>query len=189
MKRTFIAFDVIPEPDLKSAYETVRQKLRNERITWVQPDRLHVTLKFLGDTGEEQIPLIRKALAETVVNYNPFRIKLEGLGIFKNVHDPRVLWIGCQTERSLAELRDKIDLTLSMLGFAKEDRSFSPHITLGRIKLMRQTNHLSEIITAFKDRIFQESVISEIIFYESRLSSEGSVYTVIEKFKVLPSQS
>jgi 2'-5' RNA ligase len=189
MIRTFIAFDIIPSEALTEVIQTIMHKLRNERITWVQPGTLHVTLKFLGDTGEQQIPLIKQSLAKSVLSCNPFRIMLEGIGVFKNIHDPRVLWMGCRTEKSLADLRDKIDLALNMLGYEKEARAFSPHITLGRIKLMRQTNHLSEIIAAFKEKVFQESQINEIIFYESRLSANGAVYTPIEKFKFPPSQS
>ncbi len=189
MKRTFIALDIIPDILLKEAIETIRQKLRGERISWTQTDSLHLTLKFLGDTPEEQIPLITKALAQTIMPFSPFKINLEGIGVFKNIHDPRVLWVGCRVDNQLPNLRDKIDSTLASLGFQNETRDFSPHITLGRIKMIRQIYSLSEILTTYKNKVFQESLINEVIFYESRLQPAGAVYTVIEKFTAHPSQS
>ncbi|HEX2393722.1 MAG TPA: RNA 2',3'-cyclic phosphodiesterase, partial [Bacteroidales bacterium] len=184
MKRTFIAFDITPSEAVKEVFETVRHKLRNERISWTDPDRLHITLKFLGDTTEEKIPSIVSAVNATVRPYDPFRVILTGLGVFRNIHDPHVIWMGCRIENSLVTFKQELEAAIGALGFEVEKRTFSPHLTLGRIKLIRQTNHLSEILTAYKEKVFQEFMVTDLIYYESRLTPSGSVYTPIDKFTI-----
>jgi len=189
MKRTFIAFDIIPSETVKEVFETVRHRLRNERITWIDPGNLHITVKFLGDTDDALIPEIISCANRITVAYEPFRLNLKGLGVFRNIHDPNVLWMGCRIEDSLAKLKNELELSLNSLGFETETRVFSPHLTLGRIKLLRQTNQLGELLTAYKDREFQEMMIHELVYYESRLTPLGSVYTQLQRFTIGPSRS
>lgn len=189
MKRTFIAFDIKPSEKVKEVYEIVRHKLRNERINWIDPDNLHITLKFLGNTEEELIPELIKNTASVITTYNPFTLNLQGLGVFRNIHDPHVIWMGCRIEDSMAELKTELERALKNLGFESESRAFSPHLTLGRIKLIRQTNQLKELLTQYKDLEFQKIIIRELIYYESRLTASGSVYTPLHRFTIGPVQS
>jgi len=184
MKRTFIAFNINPSETVKETYEILRQRLRTERINWIDPGKLHITVKFLGDTEEDSLPAITDTLSQIIAPYKPFRINLHGLGVFRNIHDPHVIWMGCRIEDPMISLKAEIEESLGNFGFEPEKRGFSPHLTLGRIKMMRQTNQLSELIAIYKDQQFQELLIDELIFYESKLTSAGSVYTPIEVFRL-----
>jgi 2'-5' RNA ligase len=185
MKRTFIAFDITPSNETKAAYELIRFKLRLEKINWIPDSNFHITLKFLGDTEKELIPDIIRKIDTIVTNHRPVNLGLHGIGVFKNLHDPRVLWMGCNFERNLVILAKEMDEGMKAFGYAPENRDFAPHLTLGRIKQIRQINQLSEIIAMYKETEFQRQKIEDIIFYESLLSSSGSTYIPIEKFRLV----
>jgi 2'-5' RNA ligase len=184
MKRTFIAFDIVPAASTKAAYDEIRLKLKQEKITWVDDARFHLTLKFLGDTKEEQIPEISETLEKAISGFKSFPVTLAGMGIFKNVHDPRVLWLGCRFDDRIEQIKKAIDDALVPFGFEAEGRSFSPHFTLGRIKQIRQVNPLTELIAAYSGVEFQQQQIRQIIFYESHLKPTGALYTPISVFSL-----
>jgi 2'-5' RNA ligase len=189
MKRTFIAFDIKPSETVIGVYDTVRSRLRNGRISWIDQDKLHVTVKFIGDTEEILIPEIISAVSAVIKKYEPFKLSLQGLGVFRNIHDPHVMWMGCRIEDRLAGLKSELEVSLKALGFGAETKMFAPHLTLGRIKLLRETNQLKELLYEFNDKLFQEVMINELIYYESRLTSSGSVYTPLHRFTIGPSLS
>jgi 2'-5' RNA ligase len=97
--------------------------------------------------------------------------------------------MGCSIDNSLIKLREKIEEGMAELGFASEKRGYSPHLTIGRIKYLRQTDHLSKIIADYKSKVFQEIKVTELIYYESKLRPSGSVYIPIQKFTFGLSQS
>jgi 2'-5' RNA ligase len=189
MKRTFIAFDIKPSETVIGFYDTLRSRLRDSRISWIDQDKLHITVKFLGDTEEVLIPQIISAVSVIIEKHEPFRLSLLGLGIFRNFHDPHVIWIGCRIEERLAGLKSELEVSLKAFGFMTETRKFAPHLTLGRIKLLRQTNQLKDLLYEFKGRFFQEVMINELIYYESRLTPSGSIYTPLHRFTIGPSLS
>jgi 2'-5' RNA ligase len=182
VKRTFIAFDIIPSPETKAFYEQIRHKLRLEKINWIEDAGFHMTLKFLGDTPEESIPGITESLRIVSDHYAPFNISLNGLGLFKSLREPRVIWIGCDFDPVLGKIRKEIDDTLETFGFPSDQRRFTPHLTLGRIKQIRQVNQLAEIIAAYQEVHFQQQQVKEIIFYESQLSPSGARYMPLYTF-------
>jgi 2'-5' RNA ligase len=184
MKRTFIAFDITPETETRSAYEVIRQKLRYENISWISDRNFHMTLKFLGDTPEENIPGICKTIRNCLTEFSSFPVILAGVGLFKNIHDPRVLWMGCRADAELEKIKTSLEKELAAFGFEPDERRFSPHLTLGRIKQVRQVNQLTEVISMFREKVFQVQEVKEIIYYESRLKPTGAVYTPIEVFRL-----
>jgi 2'-5' RNA ligase len=183
MKRTFIAIDIIPSSTLTEAYELIRYRMRLERINWVPVGNLHITLSFLGDTAEDGIPEITRAMQLAVKDRSAFNLTLHSLGIFKNLNDPRVLWLGCDYDETMVLIKKELDAQLEPLGFKGEKRTFAPHLTLGRIKSLRQQNQLIQLITQFKDTVFQTQKISSIVFYESRLTSSGPDYIPLQEIK------
>ncbi len=108
------------------------------RLRWVQPDTFHLTLKFLGDIPEPQVPLIKRALADCCAGAAPTTLTFEQLGVFPSLRAPRVLWIGAPTaaggSASLSALAAAIDQALVPLGFPAERKPFQPHLTLARIR-------------------------------------------------------
>jgi 2'-5' RNA ligase len=182
MKRLFLAIDINPGTPLLDAFDNLRHTLRMEKINWVRKDQMHLTLAFLGDTEEEIIPGLVSAMEAVVSANHSFTLTLAGLGVFRNIHDPRVIWTGCESEKEFGLIKGETDRVLTTLGFEAEERPFSPHLTLGRIKSIRHLNHLSQLIGVYKDTVFQSENIRKIVLYESRLTTDGPEYTPVQGF-------
>ncbi|MBN2813900.1 MAG: RNA 2',3'-cyclic phosphodiesterase [Bacteroidales bacterium] len=182
MIRTFIAVDIIPAPALRNAYEYIRKQLRSERISWVPEGNMHLTLTFLGDTAEEALPGIFRILDGVAVKFHPFEIEIANAGVFKNLNDPRILWLGCNRCDSLGQIKKEQETSLSTLGFRAENRIFLPHLTLGRIKSACQPGLLQGVLSAYSGVVFQQQQIDRLLLYESRLMPGGAEYRVLKQF-------
>ena len=182
MKRTFIAIKINPKAKLLEAYTKLRNELKNEKIKWVDGDNFHVTLFFLGETSEEQISIVKGMLDKLITSHEAFEMNLQGLGVFKNIHKPRVLWAGIRNYEPLKEIKESLDHEMKDLGFTPDNREFKPHLTLARIKWIEDKNKLEHLILEHQDEDFQKTAIEQVIFYESTLKQTGPVYTPIGKF-------
>ena len=176
MQRTFIAFKILPGQKMSACIGTVREALGRERITWVDPGKLHITLRFLGDTGLPQVSEVEGILERIVPGFACPELVFRGMGLFRDIRDPRVLWIGMDPGPILPKLKEALDRELAGIGFPPEDRKFRPHLTLARIKYIRNTDPLEEVLEKYSDAVFQKSRISEILYYESILKPEGPEY-------------
>lgn len=145
MIRTFVAVEL--GADLRTfvarAQDQIKERLvrsllrmgRDVRVQWVRPDSIHLTLKFLGDIEEDLVERIRAALAPAVSGVSPFSVGVERVGVFPDLRNPRVLWLGLSGPvETLVRLAADTDAALHSLGFPREERPFSPHLTLARIK-------------------------------------------------------
>jgi len=135
--RTFIALTL---PDgAREALGAVSQELApqvpEKSVKWVTPERIHLTLRFLGDTAVDKLDDVAKGLDTVAAASAPFTLHLDQLGCFPNERRPRVIWVGVRgaTEEAAA-LKGAIDRMLAPLGWEPEKRSFHPHLTLGRVK-------------------------------------------------------
>jgi len=183
-RRLFFAVDILPGKALLEAYDLIRYRLRLEKINWVATDQMHITLAFLGDTEDEVIPDIITGATEVLNLHREFEITLSAAGVFKNLHDPRVFWIGCLATPEFQQIKSDLDRVLAGSGYEPDNRVFSPHLTLGRIKGLRNPNQLAQLITLYKDVYFQQDVIRQVILYESRLTPEGPEYTPVQVFNL-----
>lgn len=179
MKRTFIAIKIHPGEKMRLILDYFKQTLSAERIKWVNPGVMHITIAFLGDTDEKIIPAISEKIKRISKDYPPFELIFRSSGIFKNIRDPRVIWIGTEINPVLQDIKLRLDDELSEYGFEKETREFRPHLTLGRIKWIKNITALEQAIQQYKDQEVQKELINEIIFYESVLKPEGPVYLPI----------
>jgi RNA 2',3'-cyclic 3'-phosphodiesterase len=184
MKRTFLAVDIRPNEKMKEDFELIRYRLRLERINWVSAEQLHITTNFLGDTDEDLIPVMVQRIEKSTTFPPAFELVIRSFGVFKNIQDPRVIWLGCDPCPALHQIKTELDLVLSGLGFNVETKGFLPHLTLGRVKNLRQANQLSQLIALYKDVVFQKHWIDQVIFYESILTPAGPEYTRIKDFRL-----
>jgi 2'-5' RNA ligase len=186
MKRTFIAFRIEPLEEMSACIEHLQDALRTEKMKWVDPGKLHITLRFLGDTDPGQVQETGRILGETVQHFESPEVAFRGLGLFRNIRDPRVLWIGMDTGIILPELKTALDHELEGIGFPPEERKFRPHLTLARIKFIRDRESLGDLISEYSDTLFQQNRIEELIYYESILRPEGPEYIPLRKtsFKI-----
>ena len=182
MKRTFIAVKIKPEDKLLKTYTKLKNELDNEKIKWVNSDNFHLTLFFLGDTSEEKIEEVKNQLSNIADQYAGFSIRLQGIGVFKNISKPRVLWVGIHQYDILQSLKTLIDKEMTVLGFHPEAREFKPHLTLARIKWINDKQKLSQLLEEYKLEFFQQTEIKELVYYESVLRSTGPIYKPIEKY-------
>lgn len=147
-------------------------------VAWVRPEGMHLTLKFLGNVPEARIPDIGDALREVAVNRKPFRISVEGTGAFPNLRRPRVVWADVREGReALISLAGAVDAALAGLGFPPEDRPFSPHLTLGRVKAPSRLEGLTAQVESHAEDCFGEMTVNELILFQSELSPKGAKYT------------
>jgi 2'-5' RNA ligase len=179
MKRTFIAIKIHPGKEMRNILDYFKQQLSGEKIKWVDPENMHITISFLGDTDEKMIGSISDIIKQTAMDHPPFELVFSGAGVFKNLRDPRVLWIGTEINPVLQNMKISLENELSGFGFEKENREFRPHLTLGRIKWIKNTAILEEAIQQYKDQEIQREYINELIYYESILKPEGPVYLTI----------
>jgi len=180
-KRIFIAIKVDPGDILAKAIDAFKSSFPGNVVRWTDKDNIHITLCFLGDTGNEKIPGIISMMEKVCSATDCFEVTLRSTGIFRDINDPRILWIGIDRSENLKRLNKLITTGLEAEGCPVEKRSFSPHITIGRVKRNATAN--KEIFSSFLDNyhniIFRTMNVSEIILYESVLLPAGPVYRPI----------
>jgi RNA 2',3'-cyclic 3'-phosphodiesterase len=182
MKRVFIAVKVDPDDLLLRMISTLQSLLAAEKIKWVDPVNVHITLAFLGDTEEKKIKAIAGMLKDKCSGFQEFDFKLAGAGVFKNYRDPRIIWAGITSQDKLCALENKIAEGLKSIGFVIEERQYKPHLTLGRIKSCRDTENLKSVLEEYRDKLFQVVHVNEIILFESILSQTGPIYESLGNF-------
>jgi 2'-5' RNA ligase len=175
--RTFIAVDIGPIGDLVKFEEELQDS--GAELKLVEPDNIHITLKFLGDTSEELVPEINNIISESAENIKPFNMKFIGAGAFPNLNYMKVLWVGIFDPGPLPTIAKELDSNLHKLGFKSEKRQFRPHITMGRVKSKRNKDALKKVILNSKDREFGEISIDSIKLKKSILDSKGPTYYTI----------
>lgn len=180
--RTFIAVE-IPSV-IKEKISELQEKLKKDqaRVSWVKPNNIHITLKFLGNVDESKITDIERAIENAVNQIKPFSTEVVSVGVFPNYKKPRVIWIAAKSEKDLLKLlAQQIDNELHKLGFEKESRSFEPHLTIGRVKMhggIRGIIRKLEQNVDFNAGIF---TVKEIIVMRSDLKPTGAVYTPLKR--------
>ena len=182
--RTFIAI-AIPK-NIKDKIGVYEEPLKKEKakISWVKPENIHITLKFLGEVEENKISEIYEALKKCVSNQKPFDIEVMGTGGFPNLNRPRVIWVGLKKgSEELKTLAKSIDNELEKLGFQKEKRGFSPHLTVGRVKSIYNIHEFVKKMNSveFKGDTF---TADEILIMKSDLKPTGAVYTKLHTIKL-----
>lgn len=179
MKRLFIAIHFQAAPELSELLENLARKLKHERINWVQPGNLHLTLKFIGETADERINDIVTVMQQAADNQNKFAFNLDKIGIFGSSYNPRVLWIGSmETVPQMLVLANTILDGCDAIGFPRDRQNFVPHLTLGRIKGLNDKKFFQQVMQKIPQQHFQQSEVNEIRLYESILRKEGPIYVV-----------
>ena len=181
--RCFVALNLPPE--LKGRLAELEARLKEARadVSWVKPENIHLTLKFLGGVEETRIPLIKRAIQEGLRGGGPLVLSLAGLGVFPNPRSPRVIWVGVEgdTER-MEKLQKRLEQALEGVGFPREARSFSPHMTLGRMRSRQGTAGLMELVERLGEYRAGSIEAESIELMRSQLHPAGAIYTILESF-------
>ena len=172
--RLFTAIDLPSEILLR--LERLLSALRPEALVkWSPLDNLHITTKFIGEWPEARVPEINDALRR-VSRRQPFEVELKGLGWFPNERSPRVLWLGVEAGNELATLAAETEDALKPLGIAKEDREFSPHLTLARIKNPVPLSNLRKKVQQMQPAEMGRIPVSRFSLFRSRPGTNASIY-------------
>ncbi len=180
--RTFIAIEI--HPDIQRYLGQIQSHLRETGadIKWVKPSNIHLTLKFLGEIPEDQVKNAQKILNDIVPSHPSYSLKLKQLGAFPKIDRPKIIWIGIeQGMDETMQLAKDIEESFFKEGFPKDDKPFSPHITLGRQRSSTNSYKLTSELKNYKIKEIQPHAIDSIILLESTLTPQGPIYTPLEK--------
>jgi 2'-5' RNA ligase len=178
--RLFIGVDLTPEV-IANLEDLLRRLKPTAQIDWIPPRNLHITTKFIGEWPEERLAELKSALG-TLPARQPIAIAIEKLGFFPNPHAPRVFWAGVQGGDDLAGLAHDTGESLAPLGIAREERAYSPHLTLARIKTPGKQPALLQAVAKLPSLDFGSFAAGRFYLYHSRTAPTGSVYTKLAEF-------
>jgi len=185
--RTFIAVALDDAVRRKAAALVEQLGELGPGAKWVQPDTLHVTLLFLGEVDNREILDVCKAVRNVTENLPPFEMRIAGVGGFPNLRRPRTVWLGVdEGAAELVELHDEIEEALLAQGsYRREERGFTPHITLGRCKGEDLTPEMQAMLTKQAAWSGGVQTVREVQVLSSDLTREGPIYTVLSREKLL----
>lgn len=175
--RTFIAIELPPDTQayLFQTGKKMAAQISSRAVRWVAPENMHLTLRFLGDTAEDKLPLIAADLDKICQEFELFNLHLNEIGCFPNRKRPRVIWAGLAGGvKKLMALQGQIETAVQALGWQEDNRPFRAHLTIGRVKDQNQAKHL-----VWDQALEKKAVpVSAVNLIESQLRPTGPVYTV-----------
>jgi RNA 2',3'-cyclic 3'-phosphodiesterase len=180
MKRTFIAVPVEVSGALISLTESLKGKLKGEDMKWVDPRNLHITLKFMGDTSDRQLQEVMDKMQALGPFFKKGEGKMAGLGYFSYQGNPSVLFTRLTGLPELEAMAVKIDKELEKIGFPVEKRPFRSHLTLARIKWIRDKNRFFDLVKSDGSAEIQPVTIDRIVLFESILRPQGPLYIPLQ---------
>ena len=177
MIRAFIAIeiDAATVDKIAAAIDQLRPSMSG--IRWVAPTNFHLTVKFLGNIDERKIDPIGAALADQLRPFPRLTINAKGLGVFPSPRRPRVLWVGLYGSQ-LISLAARVESALALLGLARQEKAFAPHLTVGRWRQGKRADRsLEQELNQWSHYEFGKSPVDEVILFQSELKPAGAIYT------------
>jgi 2'-5' RNA ligase len=178
--RTFVALEL--SPAAKAGILGLAGTLRGKgvRASWSREGTLHLTLKFIGDVEEADLPDVIEAVRRAATARGPFAFEIRGAGAFPSPRRPRVIWVGVAPSEALFDLQADVERELAGVGVPREERRWTPHLTVGRVREADGAPDLGGALAAL--RVPEESVqVGEVLVMKSRLSPSGAVHEVIAR--------
>ncbi|MBX3016189.1 MAG: RNA 2',3'-cyclic phosphodiesterase [Caldilineaceae bacterium] len=196
--RTFIAVEIphVLHRSIRQQQQRLEARLavahQGGCIQWTPPEKVHLTLRFLGETTEQQHQKLRFALNRLVNHYTPFGLSIAAAGGFPSMRTPNIIWLGLQGQTDiLLPLQQEIEQLAQAAGFAAERKVFAPHLTIGRIRRSverAQVKQIGQILTAYIQSTeaapwpVADFTVQQIVHMQSQLQPAGAVYTVLQAF-------
>lgn len=180
--RAFIAIDIPGEIQecLTIVSNQLKEKIGEVPVRWVDPENIHLTLKFLGDVSMNNIEVLKESIRAEAYGCKPLVFSVGGVGAFPKVRNPRVIWVGVEAPTEMIDLQRGIDVQMSRIGYASDRRPFSPHLTLGRVSRnakAAEIRQISEVLSSSKIGFLGVGRVNAVHLYRSDLKPEGAVYT------------
>jgi 2'-5' RNA ligase len=186
--RCFIAIDI--DEKIRIALGDLQQQLRNGvdvkkgDVNWVNPDNIHLTLKFLGEIKDEKVAEVCNIVKAVAGRHKSFELDIESVGHFGG-RSPKVLWVGTgKGAENLLELQEDIEKSLALAGWPEETREFAGHLTLCRIRHPAAGMKLAQVSEDYKDFKLGTMPADSVSVYQSELKPSGPVYTLLGNYKL-----
>jgi len=186
--RLFIAIDI--DEKNKAALDNLQAQFRSKAdvrkgdVKWVAVDNIHLTLKFLGEVDENKLPEISKITEETASSYKPFQLAVENVGYFGG-KSATVLWVGTgEGTGALLQIQKNLETRLAAIGYPAEEREFSSHITIARIKNHKAGVKIAQLAQEYKNFKLGTLSVNSICVYKSQLTPDGPIYTLLGSYKL-----
>ncbi|MFO0968103.1 MAG: RNA 2',3'-cyclic phosphodiesterase [Gemmataceae bacterium] len=184
--RTFIALDLGQE--IRARLVTLQETLGRSgaEVKWVEPENLHITLLFLGEVDQRDLNDVCRAVQDAAGPLPSFPASIEKVGAFPNLRRPRTLWVGVgQGERAVIDVHDALERPLLELGcYRREERKYTPHVTLGRVKSEKGALELETALRKKESWQGGETTIGEVHVMSSELTRDGPIYTVLSRARL-----
>jgi len=182
--RCFIAIN-LPDRVTRSIADMIAELRKSAAdVAWVQIEKIHLTLKFLGSTEDSLIPKMAERISKKLSHYDAFCIKIVGLGCFPSEKRPRVFWVGMESSDLLTGIQKDMDAQAAEFGFALEDRPFSPHLTIGRVRSQKGIAEMLRRFAEFRRADFGAVEVKCIHIIKSELKPAGAEYTCLAEIPI-----
>lgn len=181
--RLFVAIDI--DSRMRSEIAAVQQRLKQDlnlsgrQVKWVDPEQIHLTLKFMGQVDDREITRVCDTVTRTTAAFEPFEFQVRGLGVFGR--PARVVWAGIASCPPLLQLQSQLDRQLTELGGPVENRPFTGHLTVCRVKNAAAGHALAAAVSAYADEFFGTIAVDEVVLYQSHLDSSGPQYAAVTR--------
>jgi len=180
--RAFIAIDLPPnlQDRLSQLSNALKKEMGDVPIRWVATENMHLTMKFLGDVSLNNLDVLTNILIREAAVREPMVISLGGVGAFPKTRRPRIIWAGMEAPPELASLQRGIDKQTARVGYAREQRPFSPHITVGRVSRNATPDHvriIGDVLSTQNIGFLGVARVREVHLFRSDLQSGGVVYS------------
>lgn len=181
--RAFIAIELPSK--IIDGLKDIQDELKNgnNKIAWVKPENIHLTIKFLGDIDVDKIDSIAVLLETAAAKNRSFDVSVKGAGAFPTLDNPRVVWVGVEDDKNLSRIYEELENGLLAIGFEKENRPFKPHLTVGRVKFLKDKKGFKERIEKYKDINLGHFAANSLCLFKSNLTPNGAVYTKLKEVK------
>jgi 2'-5' RNA ligase len=179
--RAFVAVEINERVRREVAEAQALLGKTRAHVSWVPAANIHLSLDFLGDIYPDTADLVAAAMDDTAAVARPFRLEVAGIGTFGSRRSPRVVWAGIRECRGLMEFQARLHGLLQELGLGLDNRSFKPHLTLGRVRSARGRSELLSALEEIGDRSFGTADAGEAVLMQSRLKPEGAEYTALHR--------
>lgn len=185
MLRTFLAIEL--PVTVRNRIGEVQKDLKslNADVRWVNPENIHLTLKFFGNIEKGTVGPIIESIDEPARATPPFFIKVHGVGAFPSSKNPRVIWMGLREGKEvLISFQRWLEKEIEKIGFRPEDRPFHPHLTLGRTRGSLGREGLVERLERLKEEVFGDFHVEKVILFKSDLRPTGPIYTPLKEVRL-----
>ena len=179
--RTFIGLPLRVEPPFLQARHKLIAALKEERISWTNPDQYHVTLRFIGDTEQGAIKKIGSALHAGISTPERTMLEIDGLASFGPRKRPRVIWVGFEETVFFDLLKLEVDRALELCGIPAVEQPFRAHLTLGRVRSLQNVQSYYKIVREMNQQFTSRVIFEKLVFFRSILSPRGPEYRVLEE--------